>query len=91
MRPSLPLLSKIIPRSSLPASAKVLSHALPSLNRSKQPTILDQLVARRNAALTAGKTYPPNLRLEEFRNTKAAWMGVSRDVRRELKRAIQEK
>ena len=91
MRPTLTTLSKILPRSAVPEGAKVLPSALPTLNRARQPTVVEQLVQRKSAALEAGLAFPPNLRIERFDNTRARWQGVSRDVREELKKVIREK
>ncbi|KAG8991782.1 hypothetical protein FRB90_001234, partial [Tulasnella sp. 427] len=90
MRPSAHVLSKILPRSAVPESSIIAPMALPTISRAKQQTVLDKLIARRKAALEAGRRYPRNLRLETFQDTRASWQGIGKELRDELKRIARE-
>lgn len=83
-------LSRILPRTAVPQKA-VLAPALPSLNRDRQPTVADMLAQRKAEAIASGRPYPPNLRIETFRDERQSWHGVSKDLRNELKSIIREK
>ncbi|KAG8949919.1 hypothetical protein FRC04_008222 [Tulasnella sp. 424] len=91
MRPSSQALSKILPRAAVPESSIIAPMALPTISRAKQPTVIDKLLAKKKAAMEAGHSYPPNLRLETFQDVRASWQGIGKDLRRELKLLVREK
>ena len=89
MHRTLVSLSKVLPRTAVPKQSVVAS-ALPSLNRSRQPNVLDKLEQQKVTAEAEGDLWPSNLRLEHFKDVRASWNGVAADVRQELKKVMRE-
>ncbi|KAJ3481556.1 hypothetical protein NLI96_g7584 [Meripilus lineatus] len=92
MRPTIPRLLRIIPRSQLKTespSTKPIRPLPPPPTRSdvKRPTLIQVLQQRQKEA---GDNFPPNLRIEA-ELTKRSFKGVPAEIREELKEVVRER
>ncbi len=91
MRPTIPRLLRIIPRSQLTAESPSLKpiRPLPSPVRSdvKHPTLIQVLQKRQK---DAGEDFPPNLRIEP-ELTKKVFRGIPAEIREGLKAVVRER
>ncbi|KAH9842333.1 uncharacterized protein C8Q71DRAFT_199117 [Rhodofomes roseus] len=89
MRPSLPRLVKVIPKSQLAQQGIPLQRTLPEPVRSdiKQPTLIELLMKRR---ADAGESYPSNIRIEPELKM-AHFRRFPKEVGMELKEMAREK
>lgn len=88
MRPTLPRLVRIIPRSSLATEVPAYKAPLPEPVRSdiRQPSLIDVLLKRK---AEQGSSYPANIRIEPVLS-KRALKDVPKDVRTELLNVTKE-
>ncbi|KZV84072.1 hypothetical protein EXIGLDRAFT_776935 [Exidia glandulosa HHB12029] len=63
MRATLPALVRVLPRSAVPAAARVLPAGQKILPKKQQATLIDHLLERKKAS---PDTFPPNLRVEQL-------------------------
>jgi len=87
MRPTASLLVRILSKARVPKAVRVNPAAQPVLPRSKQPTLIDELLARQKAS---PDTFPPNLRVEQL-PTKAQWDKVQGSIKKRLKHVLEER
>lgn len=89
MRPTIPRLVRVIPRSQLVAENPSLKPIRPPPIRSdvKRPTLIEVLQKRKK---DAGRSFPPNIRIEP-ELTKRVFKGIPADVRDGLKAVVKER
>ncbi|KAH9998129.1 hypothetical protein BJV74DRAFT_767952 [Russula compacta] len=91
MRPSLPRLVRILPRSAIAPPKH--GHPLPrvyeelSKDSQKQPSLIEILLKEKEAA---GPDYPPNIRIEPVVSRKT-FAGISRELVVPMKVALRER
>lgn len=87
MRPSAAALVRVLARSAVPKSARVIvsANAAPPVTRS--PTLADELLARQKAA---PEKFPTNLRIEQL-PSHDEWKRVQRDIRKRLKNVLEQR
>ncbi|KAK0240458.1 hypothetical protein EDD85DRAFT_489417 [Armillaria nabsnona] len=87
MRPSAARLIRLVPRSSVQLTQKVVPSAAERPPEVKPPTLLDNLLERKEKA---GDNWPSNIRIETP-ISKAALKDVQSGVRTQLKKLLKER
>jgi hypothetical protein len=87
MRPSIPRLIRIIPKTSLPSQKVKVVPELPSYEQAKKTPLIEILLKRKDEA---GDNWPPNLRIEPPLS-REKFKQVHHDVRVVLKDLLTEK
>ena len=88
MRPTIPRLVRVIPRSKVATEYAASVQHLPRPARFvKEPTLIEMLLKRKEEM---GATYPPNIRIEPVLS-KETFEGVPAETREELKELLKER
>ena len=89
MHPSRAALVRILPRSVVPPKSTLIPKPTPAVTNLKAaPSLIRDMVARQEKA---GDTWPANLRIETFEDSREAYVGIKRDVIKGLRKVIHEK
>lgn len=87
MRPSIPRLMRIVPKSSLTSQKAKIIPELPSYADAKKTPLIEVLLKRKDQA---GDNWPPNLRIERPLR-RETFKRVHHDARVDLKELLTEK